>query len=237
MHKIRKFWPEASIFPWNFAPVVLKISHLNFWLIFVALWPKIDIWFDQGVTRWVKFENFDREGVFCFETSHQWCVKFLFRIFYPVWPFYGQKFRFGTFDWCATKWVKFKNFDPERLFYSRTLHPVVRKTLQDFFHIFAALWPKIPIQTCTHHMPHQKLRLTSVDGKYWHSKALMRSTLCRLNFLATQHSATCCSMQKLCQSRAAFYFRHLLRSKAAFCCIFPCGSMNAHVCTILALPG
>ncbi len=43
------------------------------------------------------------------------------------WPLYGQKFRFGTSEWVATKWVKFENFDLERVFRFGTLHPVVHK--------------------------------------------------------------------------------------------------------------
>ncbi len=39
-----------------------------------------------------------------FGTLHQWCVKFLSRIFYPFWPPYGQKFRFGTFDQDVSSW-------------------------------------------------------------------------------------------------------------------------------------
>ncbi len=32
-----------------------------------------------------------------FRTFHQWCVKFLSRILYPLWPPNGRKFRFSTF--------------------------------------------------------------------------------------------------------------------------------------------
>ncbi len=55
-------------------------------------------------TRWVKFKNFDLERAFCFGILHQWCVKFLSRIFYPFWPPYSQKFQFGTFNRSATSW-------------------------------------------------------------------------------------------------------------------------------------
>ncbi len=41
---------------------------------------------------------------------------------------------------------------------------------------------------------------TTVDGKCWCGKPLMRPTLCWSNFHATQHFATCCGMQKPCQS-------------------------------------
>ncbi len=68
-------------------------------------------------TRKVKMENFDQERVFRFGTLHQWCVKFLTRIFTRfgrpmpknsdlvvlsmVWPN-------GTFDQRATKtWVRY----------------------------------------------------------------------------------------------------------------------------------
>ncbi len=53
-------------------------------------------------TRWVKF---DLKRVFTFGTLHQWCVKFLSRIFYPFWPPYGWKFWFGTFDQDATSCI------------------------------------------------------------------------------------------------------------------------------------
>ncbi len=49
-------------------------------------------------TRWVKFKNFDLERVLSFGTLHQWCRKFLSRIFYMFWPPYGRKFRFSTFN-------------------------------------------------------------------------------------------------------------------------------------------
>ncbi len=57
-------------------------------------------------------------------------------------------------------------------------------------------------ETRTHHMPCQKFRLTTVDGKYWCGKPLTIPTLCRPNFHAIWHSATCRSMQKSCQSCA-----------------------------------
>ncbi len=41
---------------------------------------------------------------------------------------------------------------------------------------------------------------TIMDGKCWCGKPSMILVLCWSNFHATQHSATCCSMQKLCRS-------------------------------------
>ncbi len=38
-----------------------------------------------------------------FGTLHQWCVKFVNRIFYLFWRPYGRKFRFGIFDRDATR--------------------------------------------------------------------------------------------------------------------------------------
>ncbi len=58
-------------------------------------------------------------------------------------------------------------------------------------------------KTCTNYMMRQKLRLTTVDGKYWHDKPLMRPIFCQSNFHVTLYSATCCGMQKLYQSRTA----------------------------------
>ncbi len=47
------------------------------------------------------------------------------------------------------------------------------------------------------------LTTTVVDGKYQHGKPLIIPTLFGVNFHAVWHSATCHSMQKLCQSWAA----------------------------------
>ncbi len=70
-----------------------------------TLRSKIQIrYFQQGCDQMVKFKNFNLERVFCFGTLHQWCVKFLPRIFYPFWLPYGRKFRFGTLDRGVTKW-------------------------------------------------------------------------------------------------------------------------------------
>ncbi len=49
-------------------------------------------------TWWIKFENFDLERGFSFGTLHQWCRKFLSRIFYTFWLLCGWKFRIGTFN-------------------------------------------------------------------------------------------------------------------------------------------
>ncbi len=70
---------------------------------------------------------------------------FLSRIFYPFWPFYGQKFRFGTFDQGATRWVEYENFDLERVFRFGALHQWLLKFFPGFFLFLAALRPKIPI--------------------------------------------------------------------------------------------
>ncbi len=65
--------------------------------IFYPFWPSYGqkFWFStfgHGATRWIKFNNFHLQRVFCFGTLHQWCIKFLFRIFYPSWPPYRRKF-------------------------------------------------------------------------------------------------------------------------------------------------
>ncbi len=72
--------------------------------------------FNWDSIRWVKFKNFNPKRVFCFGTLNQWCVRFLSRIFYPFWTAYGQKFWFGYFDRCATRFA-----------------PVVRKVSPGFF--------------------------------------------------------------------------------------------------------
>ncbi len=83
-------------------------------------------------------------------------------------------------------------------------------------------------KTRTRHMPHQKLCLTTVDSKYRHGKPLMRPTLCRSNFHAVQHSATCHSMQKPCRSCVAL-MSTLFSIFAMFCCILPYGIMWMHL--------
>ncbi len=60
----------------------------------------------------------------------------------------------------------------------------------------------VELKTCTHQMPCQKLCLPTIDGRYRHSKSLMRLTFCQSNFHAAQHSAICYGMQKPCRSRA-----------------------------------
>ncbi len=92
--------------------------------------------FDQGMTRWVKFENSDLERVFRFGTLHQWCLKFLSKIFCPCWTSYRRKFWFGTFDQGATRWVKFENVDLERVFRFGTLHQWCVKFLSRIFYQF-----------------------------------------------------------------------------------------------------
>ncbi len=78
--------------------------------------------FDRGATRWVKFDNFHPERIVCCRTLHQWCVKFLSRIFYPFWPPYGRKFRLGTFDPKKGKsWIETLRTSGKK-FRSGTLH-------------------------------------------------------------------------------------------------------------------
>ncbi len=70
-------------------------------------------------------------------------------------------------------------------------------------------------ETRTHHILCQKWGSTTVDGKYWHSKPLMRTIFCQSNFHAVRRS-----MQKLCQSMPHWclhYFQHLLRSIVWMC--------------------
>ncbi len=72
------------------------VSLQEFLPTVAALWPKIPIrYFRPGCNQMGKIQNFS-PGVFCFGTLHQWCIKFISRIFYPFWPPYGRKFRFGT---------------------------------------------------------------------------------------------------------------------------------------------
>ncbi len=107
-------------------------------------------------TRWVKLKNFDPKRGFSFGTLHQWCVKFLSKIFLPVLAILQPKIsiryarpqnrkiieRNFTHHWCKvpkcrgstlqsaecpppafwTRWVKFKNFHPVRVFSFGTLH-------------------------------------------------------------------------------------------------------------------
>ncbi len=96
-----------------------------------------------------------------FGTLHQWCVKFLSRIFYLFWAPHCRKLRIGLFDLLATKWCfwpacyqnlgsvllwcnhgsNFRNLDLERL---RTFMPMVPKfSLQDFLPILGG--PRLKI--------------------------------------------------------------------------------------------
>ncbi len=104
-------WWNLWCFEWQVSPLLIRVTE---WLTKWMFEFRFPFWapyswnfrfgtFDQVATRWVKFENFDVERVFCFGTLYQWCVKFLSRIFYPFWPPYGQNFLFGTFDQGVTK--------------------------------------------------------------------------------------------------------------------------------------
>ncbi len=96
--------------------------------------------------------GFDQERVFRFGTLRQCCVKFLPRNFYLFWRSHCRKFRFGRFDSGATRWVKFENFNLERVFRFGTLRQWSRKFP---FRIFYPFWS-----------PHgQKLRIGLFDRR------------------------------------------------------------------------
>ncbi len=81
-------------------------------------------------------------------------------------------------------------------------------------------------ETRMHHMPCQKLCLTTVDGKYRRGKPLMRLTLCQSNFIPCsilQHAAVCRNHAKAALHLHPHYFMQLPHNKASFCCIFLCG--------------
>ncbi len=91
-------------------------------------------------------------------------------------------------------------------------------------------------ETCTHHMPHQKLHLTTVSSKYRCDKPPMRLTFCRSNFHTTRHSATCHNMQKLSQSCVALMSTLFLAF--ATCCEASCGrTFMCYNCCIGSLLG
>ncbi len=85
----------------NFAQVSLQ----DFFPILATLRPKIPIRYFWPVCKQMgKIWKFSPGKSILLRTLHQWCVKFLSKIFYLFWPPYSRKFWFDIFSRGATSW-------------------------------------------------------------------------------------------------------------------------------------
>ncbi len=112
---------------------------------------------------------------------------------------------------------------------------IISKLKKNFLSIIFQFTKTVKRETHTHHMPCQKLYLTTVDGKYWCNKPLMRPTFCQSNFHACgilQYATACRNHAKAAPHWHLHYFQHLQRCKATFCYIL----LHGIVWTRLKMP-
>ncbi len=73
----------------------------------------------------------------------------------------------------------------------------------EFFANYISVYKNCEQETHTYNMPHQKLCLATIYGKYRHSKSLMRPIFCQSNFHVMRHCTTCRDMPAVYRNCAA----------------------------------